>query len=156
VTRMHPLMVASATEDRHPAVIDTDHLRPSQISRFTAQEVPSEYDRKDSVLNPALVQYNYPAGPGGQTSVEFAINRPKVREAFAGDLSELQIALIGVTQRPIAAAAFSDASGRRPGRSCGPGRWSPPATRPSAPISPWLMPSGRAPTSSRSRARTSS
>jgi hypothetical protein len=111
VTRMHPLMVASATEDRHPAVIDTDHLRPSQISRFTAQEVPSEYDRKDSVLNPALVQYNYPAGPGGQTSVEFAINPPKVREAFAGDLSELQIALIGVTQRPIAAAAFSDASG---------------------------------------------
>jgi hypothetical protein len=136
VTRMHPLMVASATEDRHPAVIDTDHLRPSQISRFTAQEVPSEYDRKDSVLNPALVQYNYPAGPGGQTSVEFAINPPKVREAFGGDLSELQIALIGVTQRP--------------------GRWSPPATRPSAPISPWLMPSGRAPTSSRSRARTSS
>src|SRR5215472_1491315 len=65
---------------------------------------------KDSVLNSALVQYNYPAGPGG-TSVEFAISPPKVREAFAGDLSELQIALIGVTQRPIAAAAFSDASG---------------------------------------------
>jgi pimeloyl-ACP methyl ester carboxylesterase len=66
---------------------------------------------KDSVLNSALVQYHYPAGPGGQTSVEFAISPPKVREAFAGDLSELQIVLIGVTQRPIAAAAFSDASG---------------------------------------------
>jgi pimeloyl-ACP methyl ester carboxylesterase len=66
---------------------------------------------KDSVLNSALVQYNYPAGPGGQTSVEFAIDPPKVREAFAGDLSDQQIALIGATQRPIAAAAFSDASG---------------------------------------------
>jgi pimeloyl-ACP methyl ester carboxylesterase len=86
---------------------------------FVAAFAPDEGEKlgdvapssKDSVLNPALVQYNYPAGPGGQTSVEFAINPPKVREAFAGDLSELQIALIGVTQRPIAAAAFSDASG---------------------------------------------
>jgi len=66
---------------------------------------------KDSVLNSALVQYNYPTGPGGQTSVEFAINPPKTREAFAGDLPDQQIALIAATQRPIAAAAFSDASG---------------------------------------------
>ena len=66
---------------------------------------------KDSVLNSALVQYNYPAGQGGQTSVEFAINPPKTKEAFAGDLSDQQIALIAATQRPIAAAAFSDASG---------------------------------------------
>src|SRR5215469_2547483 len=64
---------------------------------------------KDSVLNSALVQYNYPAG--GQTSVEFAINPAKVKEAFAGDLSDQQIALIGATQRPIAAASFTDASG---------------------------------------------
>ena len=66
---------------------------------------------KDSVLNSALVQYSYPAGPGGQTSVEFAINPALVKEAFAGDLPDQQIALIGATQRPIAAAAFSDASG---------------------------------------------
>ena len=66
---------------------------------------------KDSVLNSALVQYNYPAGQGGQTSVEFAINPPKTKEAFAGDLPDQQIALIAATQRPIAAAAFSDASG---------------------------------------------
>ena len=66
---------------------------------------------KDSVLNSALVQYTYPAGPGGQTSVEFAINPPKTKEAFAGDLPDHQIALIAATQRPIAAAAFSDVSG---------------------------------------------
>ena len=66
---------------------------------------------KDSVLNSALVQYTYPAGPGGQTSVEFAINPPKTKEAFAGDLPDHQIALIAATQRPFAAAAFSDVSG---------------------------------------------
>jgi pimeloyl-ACP methyl ester carboxylesterase len=66
---------------------------------------------KDSVLNSALVQYNYPTGQGGQTSVEFAINPPKTKEAFAGDLPDEQIALIAATQRPIAAAAFSDVSG---------------------------------------------
>jgi len=33
-----------------------------------------ENGSKDSVLNAALVQYSYPAGPGGQTAIEFAIN----------------------------------------------------------------------------------
>ena len=70
---------------------------------------------KDSVLNSALVQYTYPTGPGGQTSVEFAINPPKTKEAFAGDLPDDQIALIAATQRPVAAAAFSD--------TCGPPAW---------------------------------
>jgi pimeloyl-ACP methyl ester carboxylesterase len=70
---------------------------------------------KDSVLNSALVQYHYPAGPDGETSVEFAINPPKTKEAFAGDLPDHQIALIAATQRPIAAAAFSD--------TCGPPAW---------------------------------
>jgi pimeloyl-ACP methyl ester carboxylesterase len=63
-----------------------------------------ENGSRDSVLNAALVQYTYPAGPGGQTSVEFAINPARVREAFAADLPEQTIALIGATQRPIAAA----------------------------------------------------
>jgi pimeloyl-ACP methyl ester carboxylesterase len=86
---------------------------------FVAAFAPDEGERlgdveassKDSVLNSALVQYNYPAGPGGQTSVEFAINPAKTKEAFAGDLPDHQIALIAATQRPIAAAAFSDVSG---------------------------------------------
>jgi len=45
-----------------------------------------ENGSKDSVLNAALVQYNYPAGPGGQTSIEFAINPAQIREAFAPSL----------------------------------------------------------------------
>jgi pimeloyl-ACP methyl ester carboxylesterase len=43
-------------------------------------------DSKDSILNTALVQYHYPAGPDGDTSVEFAINPALLREAFAADL----------------------------------------------------------------------
>ena len=70
-----------------------------------------ENGSKDSVLNAALVQYAYPAGQDGQTSVEFAINPARIREAFAADLPEQTTALMAATQRPIAAAAFSDASG---------------------------------------------
>jgi pimeloyl-ACP methyl ester carboxylesterase len=70
-----------------------------------------ENGSKDSVLNSALVQYQYPAGPGGQTSVEFAINPALIREAFAGDLPPEVTALMAATQRPIAAAAFTDVSG---------------------------------------------
>ena len=70
---------------------------------------------KDSVLNAALIQYNYPAGPGGATAVEFAINPAQIREAFAADLPPDVTALMAATQRPVAAAAFSDV--------CGPPAW---------------------------------
>jgi pimeloyl-ACP methyl ester carboxylesterase len=69
-----------------------------------------ENGSKDSVLNSALIQYTYPAGPG-QTSVEFAINSAQIREAFAADLPPETTALMAATQRPAAAAAFSDVSG---------------------------------------------
>jgi pimeloyl-ACP methyl ester carboxylesterase len=86
---------------------------------FVAAFAPDEGERlgevtpssKDSILNSALVQYNYPAGPGGETAVEFGINPALLREAFAADLPEEQTALLAATQRPISAAAFSDASG---------------------------------------------
>jgi pimeloyl-ACP methyl ester carboxylesterase len=70
-----------------------------------------ESGSKDSVLNPALVQYTYPTRRDGETSVEFAINPALIREAFAADLPAETTALMAATQRPIAAAAFSDASG---------------------------------------------
>ncbi len=70
-----------------------------------------ENGSKDSVLGTALVQYTYPAGPGGQTAVEFAINPAQIREAFAADLPPETTALMAATQRPAAAAAFTDASG---------------------------------------------
>jgi pimeloyl-ACP methyl ester carboxylesterase len=66
-------------------------------------------ESKDSVLNSALVQRTYP-GPDGETAVEFAIDPAKFRDAFAADLPAEQTAIMAATQRPIAAAAFSDAS----------------------------------------------
>jgi pimeloyl-ACP methyl ester carboxylesterase len=66
-----------------------------------------ESGSKDSILGTALVQYHYPAGPDGETSVELAL----FREAFAADLPEETTALMAATQRPTATAAFSEASG---------------------------------------------
>ena len=66
---------------------------------------------KDAILGPAQVQYRYPAGPGGQTAIEFAIDPAKFREVFAADLPAEQTALMAATQRPVAAAAFTDPSG---------------------------------------------
>jgi pimeloyl-ACP methyl ester carboxylesterase len=65
---------------------------------------------KDSVLDSALVPLQYPVAGGG-TATEFAIDPAKVHEAFAGDLSAEQAALIGVTQRPVAEAAFGERIG---------------------------------------------
>jgi pimeloyl-ACP methyl ester carboxylesterase len=68
-----------------------------------------EAGSKDSVLNNALVPLKYPSGDG--TAVEFAIDPPKLHEAFAADLPAEQTALLAATQRPVAEAAFSEPSG---------------------------------------------
>ena len=86
---------------------------------FVAAFAPDEGERlgevtpssKDSILNPALVQYSYPAGPGGEAAAEFGINPALLRETFAADLPDADAAMLAATQRPVAAAAFSDASG---------------------------------------------
>jgi pimeloyl-ACP methyl ester carboxylesterase len=70
-----------------------------------------EGDSKDSVLNSALVPLQYPVGDGGQTAVEFAINPELFHQAFAADLPVEQAALLAATQRPVAEAAFGEASG---------------------------------------------
>jgi pimeloyl-ACP methyl ester carboxylesterase len=64
----------------------------------------------DSVLNTALVPRRYPAANGG-SATEFSIDPSKARDAFAGDLSDEQAALIAATQRPVAEAAFSEPNG---------------------------------------------
>ena len=70
-----------------------------------------ESGSKDSILGTALVQYHYPSRPDGETAVELAVNPALFREAFAADLPMETTALMAATQRPIAAAAFSEASG---------------------------------------------
>jgi pimeloyl-ACP methyl ester carboxylesterase len=90
---------------------------------FVAAFAPDEGERlgevagesADSILGPAQVQYTYPAGPGGETAVEFGVDPGRLREVFAADLPAGQAALLAATQRPVAAAAFSDV--------CGPPAW---------------------------------
>ena len=86
---------------------------------FVAAFAPDEGERlgeieagsKDSVLNSALVQFQYPTGQGAETATEFAINPAKFRDAFAADLPTEQTALMAATQRPIAELAFSEPNG---------------------------------------------
>jgi len=66
---------------------------------------------KDSVLNSALVQRLYPTGKDGETAPEFIVDPAKFHDAFAADVPEKQAAVMAATQRPIAAGAFSEASG---------------------------------------------
>jgi pimeloyl-ACP methyl ester carboxylesterase len=90
---------------------------------FVAAFAPDEGERlgevesgsKDSVLNSALVQLQYPTGDSGETAVEFAIDPDKFHDAFAADLPTEQTALMGATQRPVAELAFSE--------PCGPPAW---------------------------------
>jgi pimeloyl-ACP methyl ester carboxylesterase len=70
-----------------------------------------EASSKDSVLNSALVPLKYPTGQGSETAVEFALDPAKTRDAFAGDLSNQQAALIAAIQRPISEVAFSEPTG---------------------------------------------
>ena len=67
-------------------------------------------DSKDAILGPALVQQTYPTGDG-QTAVEFVVDPAQFRAAFCADLPEAQAAVMAATQRPVAAAGFSDPSG---------------------------------------------
>jgi pimeloyl-ACP methyl ester carboxylesterase len=70
-----------------------------------------EGNSTDSVLNTALVQLQYPAGPGTETAAELAIDPAKFHDAFAADLPEQQAAVMAATQRPVAAAAFAEPNG---------------------------------------------
>ena len=70
-----------------------------------------EAGSKDSVLNSALVPLQYPVGPGAETEVEYVIKSSLFHSVFAADLSATTSALMAATQRPAAAAAFSEQSG---------------------------------------------
>jgi pimeloyl-ACP methyl ester carboxylesterase len=65
----------------------------------------------DSVLMTALVQRAYPTGRDGESAPEFLVDPARFGEVFAADLPAEQAAVMAATQRPVAAAAFSDVSG---------------------------------------------
>jgi pimeloyl-ACP methyl ester carboxylesterase len=70
-----------------------------------------EADSKDSVLNSALTQWRYPTGEGDAMGVELAIDPDQFHDAFAADLPDEQARIMAATQRPIAAAGFSELTG---------------------------------------------
>ena len=65
---------------------------------------------KDSVLNSALVELQYP-GTDGSRATEFAIHPDHFHNAFAADVPEAEAQAMAAVQRPVAAAAFSEPSG---------------------------------------------
>jgi pimeloyl-ACP methyl ester carboxylesterase len=71
----------------------------------------------DSVLNTALQQRTYPARGGSEPAVELSIDPARFHDAFAADLSPEQATLGALTQRPVAAAAFSEPTGKPAWRS---------------------------------------
>lgn len=66
---------------------------------------------RDSALAPALVQRTYPTGDGDGTAVELYVNEADFHTVFAGDLPDAQSAVLGASQRPVAAAAFEEKTG---------------------------------------------
>lgn len=67
-----------------------------------------ESGSKDSVLVSALLPRQYPTGNGSETATEFLIDPARVQEAFAGDLSAADCAIIAATQRPISEICFAE------------------------------------------------
>jgi pimeloyl-ACP methyl ester carboxylesterase len=66
---------------------------------------------RDSALAPALLQAQYRTESVGETSVELYVNPASFHEVFARDLPEAQAAVLGASQRPVAASAFDEKSG---------------------------------------------
>jgi pimeloyl-ACP methyl ester carboxylesterase len=66
---------------------------------------------KESLLMPAVLQTEYPSGPGAQIADELSIDPAKFHTVFTGDLSPQQTDVLAVSQRPVAAAALAEPSG---------------------------------------------
>jgi pimeloyl-ACP methyl ester carboxylesterase len=71
----------------------------------------AEGTSRDSVLAAALLPAQFPAGSGGETAAELYVNPASFHEAFASDLPPEQSAVLGASQRPVAAAAFDEKTG---------------------------------------------
>ncbi len=84
---------------------------------YVAALIPDEGERladvhsKDSILNPLLIERQYPTGSDGQTAPEYSIDPANFRKAFAADVPEERTRLMAAEQRPISAMAFADTSG---------------------------------------------
>jgi pimeloyl-ACP methyl ester carboxylesterase len=84
---------------------------------FVAALIPEEGERladvhsNDSIINPVLIERQYPTGLDGQTAPEYTLDPSHFRMGFAADVPEERTRLMAAEQRPIAGNAFADASG---------------------------------------------
>ena len=84
---------------------------------YVAALIPEEGERladvqsKVSILNPLLIERQYPTGSDGETAPEYFIDPAHFRKAYAADVHEARTKLMAVGQRPIAGGAFADSSG---------------------------------------------
>ena len=84
---------------------------------YVAALIPEEGERlaevqsKESLLNPVLVERQYPIGSDGEMGTEYTIDPGHFRRVYAHDVLEERTRLMATAQRPIAGAAFADASG---------------------------------------------
>ena len=85
------------------------------VSAFAPDEgevlLEIENGSTDSVLNTALVQLQYPNGPGGDPIAEFSIAADKFHDVFAADLPREQAAIMAATQRPVSSLGFVEKNG---------------------------------------------
>jgi pimeloyl-ACP methyl ester carboxylesterase len=66
---------------------------------------------KDSDLQTAVQEKQFPIGEGPETAVELIIDPARFREVFTADLPQLKSDVYGLSQRPIAASAFAEKTG---------------------------------------------
>ena len=88
------------------ALVFVSGFAPEQDEKLSDVEGTS----RDSALGSALVQRQYP-GTDGQPAVELYVDTAKFRAVFAADIPEAQAAVLGASQRPVAAAAFDEPNG---------------------------------------------
>jgi len=70
-----------------------------------------EGSSRDSALGAAILPAQFPTGAGEPVATELYVNPASFHEVFARDLPEKQAAVLGASQRPIAASAFGERSG---------------------------------------------
>ena len=67
---------------------------------------------QDSVLTSATLEKQFPVGEGPKTATELIIDPARFREVFTADLPQQESDVYGLSQRPIAASAFAEETGR--------------------------------------------
>jgi pimeloyl-ACP methyl ester carboxylesterase len=97
---------AATSSPNVAALVFVSGFAPEENEKLSDVEGTS----RDSALGPALVPRNYPVGDG-TTAVELYVDTAKFPEVFAADLPDAQAAVLGASQRPVAAAAFDEPNG---------------------------------------------